>query len=131
MAYNPSVQATTGYSPFYLMFGRNSHLPVDSMFPTKKPAADPSYGGYVKAVRETMEKAFHNVCENVGNKQERQKEFYDQKCHCIPFQTRDLVYLHSPIVPRGQAQKLHDPWTGPWRVLKPLSEAVYRIQGPL
>ena len=130
MAYNTSVQATTGYSPFYLMFGRKARLPVDIMFPTEKPATNVSYGEYAKAMRETMEKAFHTVREHVGDKQERQKEFYDQKCHGKPFQTGDLVYLHSPVAPRGQAKKLHHPWTGPWRVLKPLSEAVYRIQGP-
>ena len=33
-------------------------------------------------------------------------------------------------MPQGQAKKLYHPWTGPWRVLKALSEAVYRIQGP-
>ena len=130
MAYNTNVQATTGYSPFYLMFGRKARLPVDIMFPTEKPATNVSYGEYAKAMRETMEKAFHTVHEHVGDKQEQQKEFYDQKCHGKPFQTGDLVYLHSPVVPRGQAKKLHHPWTGPWRVLKPLSEAVYRIQGP-
>ena len=32
-----------------------------------------------------MEKAFHTVCEHVGDKQEQQKEFYDQKCHGKPF----------------------------------------------
>ena len=130
MAYNTSVQATTGYSPFYLMFGRNARLPVDVMFPTEKPAADVSYGEYAKMTSETMKKAFHTVREHVGEKQERQKEFYDKKCHGEPFQTGDLVFLHSTVIPRGQNKKLHHPWSGPWRVVKPLSEAVYRIQGP-
>ena len=40
------------------------------------------------------------------------------------------MYLHSPVVPCvGQAKKLYHPWTGPWRVLKPLSEALYKILG--
>ena len=130
MAYNTSVQATTGYSPFYLMFGRNARLPVDVMYPTNKPSADVSYGEYVKMTSKSMEQAFHIAREHVGEKQERQKQFYDKKCHGKPFQTGDLVFLHSNVVPRGQAKKLHHPWSGPWRVVKSLSEAVYRIQGP-
>lgn len=33
-------------------------------------------------------------------------------------------------MPRGGSKKLHHPWTGPWRVIKQISDAVYHIQGP-
>ena len=34
----------------------------------------------------------------------------------------------QPSVPRGQAKKLYRPWTGPFRIVCKLSDAVYRVQ---
>ena len=34
LAYNATCSAVTGYSPYYLLFGRRSRIPVDYLFPT-------------------------------------------------------------------------------------------------
>ena len=33
-AYNGTRSAVTGYSPYYLLFGRKNRMPVDCLFPT-------------------------------------------------------------------------------------------------
>ena len=34
LAYNATCYAVTGYSPYYLLFGRRPRIPVDYLFPT-------------------------------------------------------------------------------------------------
>lgn len=126
-AYNSSIQSTTGYTPFFLMFGCNARLPVDLMYGIGKPDVV-AYGEYATRLKKSMKAAYLRVRENISKKHESQKQFYDRKCHGDPFQPRDLVWLHSPVVPRGKSKKLHHPWTGPWRITERLSEVTYRIR---
>ena len=38
------------------------------------------------------------------------------------------MWLHSTVVLKGKARKLHWPWTGPFRVIQRISDVTYRIQ---
>ena len=44
------------------------------------------------------------------------------------YQAGDLVWLYSPVVHCGASQKLHRPWTGPYKIIKRLADVTYRIQ---
>ncbi len=127
LAYNSSVHATTGFTPFYLMFGRQVRMPLDIVYgaPT---AESTSQSEYAQALRKRLEDAYNRVRDETGQKQERQREFYNRKVHGVPYCEGDLVFLNSPAIPRGHARKLHRHWTGPFRVVRRLSEATYRIQ---
>ena len=48
--------------------------------------------------------------------------------HSEPYHEGDCVRLHNPAVPRGQSKKLYCPWVGPFKVVKCLSDSVYRVQ---
>ena len=128
MAYNSSKQSTTGYSPFFLMFGREAHLPVDLLYSCDFDLPLKDLPSYVQNLRNTLTAAFTKVCQHVGNRLERQQEFYNKQVHGNPHEPGTLVWLFSPVVPRGRAKKFHRPWTGPYRVLASLSDSTYKIQ---
>ncbi len=123
MAYNSSTHPATGYSPFFLMFGRQAKLPVDIVYGA--PQEGSTHTDYAANLTKALNK---NARAKMGTVAQRQKELYHHKVHGKPFEERDLVWLHNPAVHQGQSRKLYCPWTGPFQVVKRLSEAVYRVQ---
>ena len=126
LAYNTSVQPTTGYTRFYLMFGRQARIPIDIMF-GNSPVVTSSPSVYATNLKQSMTFAYDQVRNKMNATFQRQKQFYDQKVHGRPFTVGDLVWLYSPVVPTGQAKKLYHSWTGPYEVVKKLSDVTYRI----
>jgi len=126
-AYNTSVHPTTGFSPFSLMFGRQARMPVDIVFGTTPTPAN-TVPQYVANLRTSLEAAYTSVRDRMGHQLHKQKTRYDSRTQGQPFRVGDMVWLHNPAVPRGRSKKLHQPWTGPYRVISRLSDAVYRLQ---
>ncbi len=87
-----------------------------------------SQSEYAPALRKRLEDDYDRVRDETNQKQERQREFYNRKIHGEPYSVRDLVFLNTPAIPRGQVRKLHRRWTGPFRVVWCFSEATYCIQ---
>ena len=127
MAYRSSQHETTGASPYSLMFGRELRLPVDLMFGLPETETSPNTNQYALKLRERLENAYHHTREHTQAQQQRQKDLYDQRACGSPFKVDDLVWLHQPAVPRGQAHKFHRPWKGPFKIVKVLSDSHYRI----
>ena len=126
-AYNTSIHPTTGHSPFTLMFGRKARTPMDIVLGTTLPPSS-TVPQYVANLHTSLEAAYAYVRDKMGHQLQQQKTRYDARTQGQPFQVGDMVWLHNPAVPRGKSKKLHRPWTGPYRVIRRLSDAVYRLQ---
>ena len=120
-AYNTSIQSSTGYSPFFLIYGREARLPIDLTFSTSHTdTLSPNV--HAQHLQHTLNYAYDMVRSNLGDVQCRQKTVYDRKIHGEPFKQGDLVWLYSTVVPPHTCRKLHHPWKGPYRVVSKLSD---------
>ena len=96
MAYNATRSAVTGYSPYYLLFGRRPRIPVDYLFPTlldspHQTKMEVSVVAMQKRLKEAFAAARHLTSEEVA----RQCRYYDCKAGAVVLQPGDVVMVHT------------------------------------
>ena len=99
-AYNCTEHASTGFSPFYLMFGRQPFLPVDLLLNQNLLGCD----DWVLHHRSRLEGAYRLAQTKLQQELSRSKRRYDQKANPNVFQVGDLVYLRKHSRGRSKIQ---------------------------
>ena len=92
-AYREVHQASTGFSPFELLYGRNVRGPLDILkesWEANKKSPE-SVASYVLMIQERLAKLRDIVHENLENAQATQKEWYDRHARHREFQVGDEV----------------------------------------
>ena len=108
-AYNRSKNDATGYTPFFLVFGRASRLPIDLMFNLKPPSGFSSYPEYVQKRRNAMSEAYKIASETAQRNAQHGKKQYDKKVRRIVSEPGDRVLVRN-ISERGGPGKLRSYW---------------------
>ena len=112
-AYNATVHKATGYSPYYLMFGRSPRLPIDSLFQLEPEMADKnirvSYRNFAEDWQRSMNEAFEIVRRNTKKSSQTNKNYYDRKARGVKIVAGDRVLLKNREKTFGTA-KLINHW---------------------
>ena len=118
-AYRSAVHASTGKTPFEMLYGRRPRLPIECEIPCFDAALTKGTPKrYVSLVKSTIESLHDQAQRNLRRSQARQKEQHDAGVNATPLRAGERVLLHSPQLKRGRSKKFHRPWRGPFVVLQ-------------
>nr|XP_061825306.1 uncharacterized protein LOC133612154 [Nerophis lumbriciformis] len=134
MAYRATKHSSTGFTPNYMMFGREVSEPVDlvsGLPPDPEPA--PSGPAFVQHLRERLELAHQITRDALGESVKRAKRQYDKNCYRTHYNIGDAVWylIKGTKQSKNKVRKFLPSYEGPFFVLGQLDDLVYRIQkGP-
>ena len=109
-AYNSTSSAVTGYSPYYLMFGRSPCLPVDFYFPTKGAHVHSHcIPAYVEEVRKHFKEAYTEAHLQTNSEVEQQKRYYDKATSTMQLMPGDIILMKLDAF--QEKRKVKDRWS--------------------
>ena len=93
-AYNGTCSAVTGYSPYFLLFGRKARMPVDYLFPTlcdlpHQTKMEVSVMAMQKRLKEAFAVARHLTTQEAA----KQWRYYDGKAEAVALQPGYVVMV--------------------------------------
>ena len=119
-AYNTAVHSSTGYTPFYLMFGREAREPNDVLPPNRLLIISDENTIFSQMWHEAKEKAKNNLAEA----KEKQKYYYDKDKKLVEYKIGDHVLLKEQASIPG---KFNMRYIGPYRVIEKKSDVTYKL----
>ncbi len=121
-------QASTGFTPFKLLFGRQPRglLDVAKEAWEQQPAPHRSVIEHVKEMRERIDRVMPLVREHLFKAQQAQQRHYNRAAQPREFQPGDRVMVLVP----NSACKFLASWQGPYTVTERTGPVTYRVRQP-
>ncbi|XP_058614187.1 LOW QUALITY PROTEIN: uncharacterized protein LOC131528813 [Onychostoma macrolepis] len=121
-------QASTGFTPFELLFGRQPRglLDIAREAWEQQPAAFRSTIEHVRDMRERIDRVMPLVREHLTKAQQAQQRLYNRAAQPREFQPGDHVMVLIPTA----ACKFLATWQGPYTVTERIGPVTYRVRQP-
>lgn len=115
-AYRAPLQASTGESLFFLLYGHDSQLPTELALspPTSRDSVE--LDDYKPTMVKTVSETWDMAKQMVEKAQRKQKMHHDRTSKNAGFRVGDRVFVFMPGRKSGPAHKLSCPYKGPYRV---------------
>ena len=130
-AYNGTRSMVTGYSPYFLLFGRKARMPVDYLFPTLRDSPHQTKMEVsVAAMQKRLKEAFAVARHLTSQEAAKQRCYYNRKAGAVALQPGDVVMVRTDGF--VDKRKVKDRWEdGGFIVESQLEDwPVYRVRCP-
>src|SRR6185436_3078350 len=128
-AYRASRHETTGFSPNYLILGREARAPIDLVLgEPNDEAGEISFDSFVDNKIAKLQEAYALVREHTQQSANRAKKYYELRVKARDFNVGDWVYYYSPRRYVGKTPKWQRMFSGPYLVIRQLGPVNYVIQ---
>jgi hypothetical protein len=126
-AYRSQPHSITKFSPYYLMYGREMTGPLDNELKAyvRSQEGPEDVMEQVNKLARKMKAAREIAMKNSRQGKETQREYHDRKATKIEYFPGQLVYKRQMV--RGR--KLENQWTGPYKIIKKISDFAYHVLG--
>ena len=128
-AYKCTVSPVTGFSPYFLMFGRTPKLPLDVDLGIPVVGKEPtSHRNYAQKLHSKLQWAYQKAQDNNQRESQHHKRYYDQRMRCIKLKPDDLVMVRRKALTGDH--KIANRWEDtPHRVIDQLGDQpVFKVQ---
>ena len=108
-AYNCTRNEATGYSPFYLLFGRSPRLPIDLIFNIERTKETTNHLEFVNKWKSAMQEAYSLAAKNANKSTARGRNQHDKKATFTKLLPGDRILVRN-VTERGGPGKLRSFW---------------------
>ena len=115
-AYNCTTSGVTGFSPYFLIYGRQPRLPIDIEYGVVLDDRYHDCKTYAEKLQHRLQWAYQAAQKCIDKETTRYKWYYDKNYKCAVLKEGDLVLVRIHV--RGGEHKTADKWEqAPWEVI--------------
>jgi transposase InsO family protein len=133
-AYRTSQHSTTRHEPFFLLYGRDALLPIETEVHTY-PAESASAISHQESLLRRMEQIVGDLLEarnqaqdRIAKSQSKQRLRHQDKAHIETYSIGDLVLMYRSALEKTWSHKLEEKWEGPYHIHQILGNGAYKLR---